>query len=56
MSRPFQYRECHRVFLFTYTYEANKTDVKEYITEMAFNDAGILDTASVLKIGINSVI
>ncbi|ACT08493.1 Insertion element protein [Dickeya chrysanthemi Ech1591] len=29
-------RDCHRVFLLTYAYEACKPDVKEQITEMAF--------------------
>lgn len=49
-------RDCHRVFLLTYTYEARKPGVKEQITEMAFNGAGIRDTARTLKIGINTVI
>lgn len=37
----FHCRDCHRVFLLTYTYEARKPGVKEQITEMAFNGAGI---------------
>ncbi len=41
----FRCRECHRVFLLTYTYEARKPGVKEHITEMAFNGAGVRDTA-----------
>lgn len=49
-------RECHRVFLLTYTYEARKAGVKEHITEMVFNGSGVRDTARVLKIGINTVI
>ncbi|EKM0530502.1 IS1 family transposase [Cronobacter turicensis] len=52
----FRCRDCHRVFLLTYTYEARKPGVKDQITEMAFNGAGIRDTARVLKIGINTVI
>ncbi|MFM1361785.1 IS1 family transposase [Yersinia enterocolitica] len=52
----FRCRECHRVFLLTYSYEARKPGVKERITEMAFNGAGVRDTARVLKIGINTVI
>ncbi len=49
-------RDCYRVFLLTYTYEARKHGVKEKITEMAFNGAGVCDTARTLKIGINTVI
>ncbi len=49
-------RGCHRVFLPTYTYEARKPGVKEQITEMAFNGAGVRDTARTLKIGINTII
>ncbi|AHA65705.1 Transposase [Shigella dysenteriae 1617] len=37
---------------FTYTYEARKPGIKELITEMAFNGAGVRDTARTLKIGI----
>ncbi|CDI27149.1 insertion element protein [Klebsiella pneumoniae subsp. rhinoscleromatis ATCC 13884] len=44
------------MFLLTYTYEARKPGVKEKITEMAFNGAGVCDTARTLKIGINTVI
>ncbi|HFI8955679.1 TPA: IS1-like element transposase, partial [Escherichia coli] len=33
-----------------------KPGVKEQITEMAFNGAGVRDTARTLKIGINTVI
>lgn len=52
----FRCRNCHRVFLLTYTYKTRKPGVKEQITEMAFNGAGIRDTARTLKIGINTVI
>lgn len=52
----FRCRDCHRVFLLTYTYEARKPGVKEQITEMAFNGAGVRDTSRTLKIGINTVI
>lgn len=45
--------EC---FQLTYRYEARKPGVKEQITEMAFNGAGVRDTARTLKIGINTVI
>lgn len=49
-----RFRCC--VFLLTYTYEARKPGVKEKITEMAFNGAGVRDTTRTLKIGINTVI
>ncbi|WP_155963373.1 IS1 family transposase [Enterobacter sp. BIDMC 29] len=52
----FRCRDCHRVFQLTYAYEARKPGVKEQITEMAFNGAGVRDTARTLKIGINTVI
>ncbi|EIC83152.1 IS1-like element transposase [Serratia sp. M24T3] len=44
------------MFQLTYAYEARKPGVKEQITEMAFNGAGVRDTARTLKIGINTVI
>ena len=49
-------RDCHRVFQFTYTYQARKPGMKELITEMAFNGAGVRDTARTLKSGSNTVI
>lgn len=52
----FRCRDCHRVFLLTYTYEARKPGLKEQITEITFNGAGVRDTARTLKIGINTVI
>lgn len=52
----FRCRDCHRVFQLTYAYEARKPGVKELITEMAFNVAGVRDTARTLKVGINTVI
>lgn len=52
----FRCRECHCAFLLTYTYEARKPCVKEQITEIAFNGAGVRDTTRTLKIGINTVI
>lgn len=52
----FRCRDCHRVFQLTYAYEARKHGIKEQITEMAFNGAGVRDTARTLKIGINTVI
>ncbi|WP_134805610.1 IS1-like element IS1N family transposase [Shigella dysenteriae] len=52
----FRCRDCHRVFQLTYTYEARKPGIKELLTEMAFNGAGVRDTARTLKIGINTVI
>ncbi|HCO7497099.1 IS1 family transposase [Escherichia coli] len=52
----FRCRDCHRVFQLTYTYQARKPGMKELITEMAFNGAGVRDTARTLKIGINTVI
>ncbi|MGX8942017.1 IS1 family transposase [Symbiopectobacterium sp. Eva_TO] len=47
---------CRRVFQLTYRYEARKPGVKEQIVDMAFNGAGVRDTARTLKIGINTVI
>lgn len=44
------------VFQLTYTYQARKPGMKEMITEMAFNGAGVRDTARTLKIGINTII
>ena len=52
----FRCRDCHRVFQLTYTYQARKPGMKELITEMAFNGAGVRDTARTLKIGISTVI
>ena len=52
----FRCRDCHRVFQLTYTYQARKPGMKEMITEMAFNGAGVRDTARTLKIGINTII
>ncbi len=52
----FRCRDCHRVFQLTYTYQTRKPGMKELITEMAFNGAGVRDTARTLKIGINTVI
>lgn len=52
----FRCRDCHRVFQLTYTYQARQPGMKELITEMAFNGAGVRDTARTLKIGINTVI
>ncbi len=46
----FRCRDCHRVFQLTYTYQARKPGMKELITEMAFNGAGVRDTARTLKI------
>lgn len=47
---------CPHVFQLTYTYEARKPGIKDKIVDMAFNGSGVLDTARVLKIGINTVI
>lgn len=49
----FRCQDCHRVFQLTYSYEARKPGVKEQITEMAFNGAGVRNTARTLKVGIN---
>ncbi|AHA64909.1 Transposase [Shigella dysenteriae 1617] len=48
----FRCRDCHRVFQLTYTYEARKPGIKELITEMAFNGAGVRDTARTLKLAL----
>lgn len=50
----FRCRDYRRVFHLAY--EARKPGVKEQITKMAFNGAGVRDTARTLKIGINAVI
>ena len=47
---------CRHVFQLSYTYEARKPGVKDKIVDMAFNGAGIRDTARTLKIGINTVL
>ncbi|ARF50487.1 transposase (plasmid) [Pantoea stewartii subsp. stewartii DC283] len=52
----FRCQRCRRVFQLSYCYEARKPGAKEQITEMAFNGAGVRDTARTLKIGINTVI
>ncbi|KMQ79483.1 transposase [Edwardsiella ictaluri] len=52
----FRCRDGRRVFQLTYAYAARKPGIKEQITEMAFKGAGVRDTASTLKIGINTVI
>ena len=52
----FRCRDCHQVFQLTYCYEARKAGVKDQIAEMAFNGAGVRDTARTLKISINNVI
>ena len=52
----FRCRDCHRVFLLTYIDEASKPGVKERIVDMAFNGAGVRDTARVPKVGMNTVI
>lgn len=52
----FHCRDCHRVFLLTYTYEARKPSIKEQITEMTFNGASDRDKARKLKIGFNTII
>ncbi|EYW15630.1 transposase [Escherichia coli O157:H7 str. 2011EL-2114] len=52
----FRGRDCHRVFQLSYCYEPRKPGVKDQIAEMAFNGAGVRDTARTLKIGINTVI
>ena len=42
-------------FLFHYTYNGHKQEVKEKIIEMALNASGIRDTARVLKVSMNTV-
>lgn len=48
--------DCHRMFQLGYSYKARKPKIKELITQMAFNSAGVRDTACTLKVGINTVI
>ena len=52
----FRCRDCLRVFQLIYAYEARKPGIQAQITDMAFNGAGVRDTARTLKIGINTVI
>ena len=52
----FRCRDCHRVFPAHLYLLPRKPGMKELITEMAFNGAGVRDTARTLKIGINTVI
>ncbi|WP_376886206.1 IS1-like element ISAs8 family transposase [Aeromonas salmonicida] len=47
---------CPHVFQLTNTYEARKLGVKEKIVDMAFNGAGVRDTARALNTGINTVL
>ncbi|WP_027712326.1 IS1-like element transposase [Dickeya chrysanthemi] len=49
----FRCRDGHRVFQLIYAYEPG---IKAQITDIAFNGAGVRDTARILKIGINTVI
>ncbi|SYT03031.1 iso-IS1 ORF1 [Klebsiella pneumoniae] len=51
----FRCRDCHSVFQLPYTYETRNPGIKEQITEMAFNGAGVRDTARPLEIGIITV-
>ena len=44
------------MFQLTYTYEARKLGAKDKIVDMAFNGAGVRDTARILKIGVNTVL
>lgn len=52
----FRCHECHCAFQLTYSYQARKPGVKDQNVDMAFNGAGVRDTARTLKIGINTVI
>ncbi|SAH97005.1 IS1 transposase orfA [Enterobacter hormaechei] len=52
----FRCPDCHRVFQLTYAYEARKPGVKEQITEMAFNGAGVSVTARTLRTRIKTAV
>jgi len=45
-----------KTFIFNYTYQGYRPEVKEQIAEMAINGSGIRDTGRVLKISPNTVI
>ena len=47
---------CRKTFHLEYCYEAWKPGVKEQLLELAMNNAGIRDTARVLKVGCNTVL
>lgn len=47
----FRYCECHCVFQLTYTYQARNPSVRDQIVNIAFNDAGVRDTARTLNVG-----
>lgn len=49
-------KSCRRVFQLSFIYEARKPGMQDKIVDMAFNGAGVRDTARTLKIGINTVI
>ncbi|WP_208612550.1 IS1 family transposase [Xenorhabdus vietnamensis] len=47
---------CRKTFQLNYTYQACQPGMKEQIIDMSMNNAGVRDTARVLKVGINTVI
>ena len=47
--------DCSRTFVQTYTHKARDPLVKEQITQMVLNGAGIRDTARVLGVNRNTV-
>ncbi|PHM53548.1 transposase [Xenorhabdus hominickii] len=47
---------CRKTFQLKYTYQACNPGMKEQVVDMKMNNAGVRDTARVLKIGVNTVI
>jgi transposase-like protein len=45
-----------KTFIFDYTYQGYRAEVKQQVAEMAVNGSGIRDTSRVLKISPNTVI
>ena len=50
----FRCRNCRRMFQLDYTYKVSTPGVKELIVDMAFNGAGVHDTARALILGLKS--
>ncbi len=48
--------DCRKAFQLDYAYNAYRPGVKEQIVDMAMNNAGLRNTARVLKVGVNTVL
>ena len=55
-NQRFRCSDCKRTFQVDYAYEACKPGMKDKIIDMAMNNAGVRDTARVLKVGCNTVL